>query len=127
MHLSGHCDLAKAFEQAKIDRLMEQKEKAQEKALRKALIVYEEWEGSSRHGKYVKHKKYCLVSGIWASFPSWGGVKEHSNNLTRKRIDGKHVLALQYFDRAPNGTGRYFKEIEKLVHKRKKHANGRRS
>lgn len=114
MYLADPCKLDENFKQAKIDRFMEQREQAT-KNMRKALIVYEEWEGSSRHGRYVKHEKNCLIVDNWAYFPVWGGIHEWSNTYKRKQIDGKHVLSIEYFDRAPRGTAHYFRALEKMV------------
>lgn len=104
----------KAFEQAKIDRIMKQREKENAKG-RKAYIIFEEWEGSRRHGRYVKYGKYCLVIDGWAYLPEWGNVHEWSDAYKRKQIDGAHVLSLKYFDRAPKGTANYFHALEKMV------------
>lgn len=82
----------------------EKKDKPQEQRAVKGTIAYEEWEGSRRHGRFVKHEKPCLVLGGWA-YTSCG----------KKKLDGAHVLSLKTYDRAPKGTAQIYKELAKRL------------
>lgn len=82
----------------------EKKDKPQEQRAAKGVIAYEEWEGSRRNGRFVKHEKPCLVLGGWA-YTACG----------KKKLDGAHVLSLKTYDRAPKGTAQIYKELAKRL------------
>ena len=74
--------------------------------IKRAYIEYEEWEGSRRYGKFVKHEKHCLVVGDWAY--TLDG---------KKNINGEHIKQIQYFERTPKGTADTYKRIKNMLPK----------
>lgn len=87
----------------------ERQEKANKKkkecsAFVKAKILYEE--NVSRFSRYTNYKKfesYCLIVGNYAFL----------ENGAKKKLDGKHILKVEKFKKAPSGTAATFKKIEK--------------
>lgn len=66
----------------------------------KGRIRFESWEGSRKHGRFVRHELPCLILGDWAY-----------TECGRKRLDGRHVLDVERFDRAPRGTAKTYERI----------------
>lgn len=84
------------------------KRKKETASVVKAKVLYEE--NVSRFSRYTNYKKfesYCLIVGNWAYF----------ENGTKKKIDGKHILKVEKFKKAPSGTAAIFKQIEKELKK----------
>lgn len=96
--------VATLAEYAKEDKLA--REKKANCKLVKGSIIYEQWEGSRRNGKFVRYQKSCIIAGNWAYTLSG-----------KKDIYGVHVLKVERYDRAPKGTAAIYKEIEKTLPK----------
>ena len=72
---------------------------------KKAHIIYEENVSRYRHyPRFEQFDSYCLVKGNWA----------YLEQGTKKALDGRHVLKVEYFDKAPRGTADTFKQLAKL-------------
>lgn len=82
-----------------VEELAEKKERAI-CAVEKGRIVFEEWEGSRRYGKFVRHERECLIRNMWA----------YTIN-GKKRIDGSHIIRIERFARAPKGTAATYRKI----------------
>ena len=76
--------------------------------IKKGKIVYEEWEGSRRYGKFVQHEGYCLVIDNWC----------YLEDGKKKDIFGTHVKPVAIYSRAPKGTATIFKKIKQTLPKK---------
>lgn len=70
----------------------------------KCKIVYEEWVGSRRRGRFVEEEAYGILRGNWV-WTLYG----------KKKADGNHVLRIEKYNRAPKGTADTFKRIAKRM------------
>lgn len=70
-------------------------------AIVKGTIAYDEWEGSRRYGRFVRHHALCLIVGNWA-YTLEG----------KKDIRGSHIIKVERHARAPRGTASEYKRIE---------------
>lgn len=86
-------------------RIRDEKEKAAKEGSvpRKAIITFEQWEGSRRYGRFVFHTVPCYI------FKGWAYTEEYG----KKSLAGQHVYAPEYVSRAPKGTADKFRRIEK--------------
>lgn len=86
-----------AIENITIDKLkliasLEKEEKQKQAVLKNsyeyAKIIYEEWEGSKRYGKFVKKEENVIIVGNW-------GYIIQSFGLEKKKLDGNHILNIK--------------------------------
>ncbi len=90
-------------EQKKERKAKNDKHKKEISSVVKAKILYEE--NVSRFSRYTNYKKfesYCLIVGNYAFL----------ENGAKKKLDGKHILKVEKFKKAPSGTAAIFKKIE---------------
>ena len=66
----------------------------------KGRIRFENWEGSRKHGRFVTHELPCLIFGNWAY-----------TECGRKRLDGRHILSVERYERAPRGMAKTYERI----------------
>ena len=76
--------------------------------IKKGKIVYEEWEGSRRYGKFVQHDDYCLLIDNWC----------YLEDGRKKDRHGVHIKRVQTYPRAPKNTATIFEAIKKNLPKK---------
>lgn len=70
----------------------------------KAQVIYGEWEGTRKHPKLVYNTSYAIIIGNWAYLPD-----------KKIRTDRKHFTICDTFNKAPKGTAKIFKDIERSL------------
>jgi hypothetical protein len=85
----------------------EKKSKKDTPILKKGSIKYRQWEGSSRHGKFVTHEEPCIIINNWCYLKT-----------RKKDKNGNNVISCETYSRAPKGTAQIYKEIRKTLPKK---------
>lgn len=95
--------LREAAERSRAERAERARARAREKVF-KGRIVYDQWVGSRKHGRFERRDELCLLIGDWAYTESG-----------RKRLDGGHVVACTAYDRAPRGCAEAYRALMKTL------------